>query len=83
MKKPKQPIRVFSAEQLLKLARERRSVFSGSPHSNMHYRPLPAAWVVNMCFSMVMRMLETGLYVYEPRPISKNFRNVNKPITKD
>ena len=63
--------RIVTAEHLMQLARDRRSVtgFCGSSK-----RPMPAAFLVNMQFRQVMRALSNGLEVYEPeKPVAPHW----------
>lgn len=56
--------RIKTPEELVQAAKDKRAVIMcyGSQHRQ------PAAWVICMQFSLVMRLLETGIYYYVPLP---------------
>jgi len=58
--------RVWSYKQLIDAAWSKRSVVCPS-YGSKH----PAAWVMNMNYSRVCGMIESGLFIYNPKGGSK------------
>ena len=59
------PEKIESLQRLSELAQEKRAVFQKVRGPIMH--PKPAAFVLNMNGSMILRFIEAGLYVYEKK----------------
>ena len=57
--------RVKTLEQLDALAKERRSVVV--PDCYCWFRPRPAAFVINLSGSVLVRLFSRGMYVYEKK----------------
>ena len=55
--------RVETPARLIELAQERRAVFC--PSKPAFSKRIPAAFIVNMSFVIVARLMAAGLYVYE------------------
>jgi hypothetical protein len=61
--------KVETVSRLMELVRERRAVFC--PSKPAFSRRIPAAFIVNMSFSIAARLMEAGLYVYEKKQEKK------------
>ena len=60
---PKRGIQILTLQGLAVARTERRAVYCPSLPSCK--KPKPAAWVINMNGSVILRMIDAGLYVYE------------------
>ena len=63
--------KVETCARLIELARQRRAVFCPNKPA---LKRIPAAFVVNMSFVIVARLMESGLYVYEKKEKKENDR---------
>jgi hypothetical protein len=55
--------RVESIEELIELARQKKSVLMSEPQGI----PVPAAFVINMQLIKVYHQHKQGIYIYEPK----------------
>ena len=55
--------KITSLARLCELAKERRSITTGW----CGFKHQPAAWVVNMQGTMIQRMIDSGMYLYEKK----------------
>lgn len=53
---------ITSLSRLIELAKEKRAV---SVRYGMKVKCQPAAWIVNMQGTMIQRMFDSGMYIYE------------------
>jgi len=57
--------KVETVSRMMELAKERRAVFC--PSKPAFSGRVPAAFIINMSFTIVARLMEAGLYVYEKK----------------
>jgi hypothetical protein len=55
---------ITTLERLMELAKEKRSV-SVTGYAWPFFKCKPAAFVVNMSGSLIFRMIQSGMYLYE------------------
>lgn len=58
---------VTSLARLIELAKERRAINISISRIVGFRKPMPAAFIVNMQGTMIQRMIDFGMYVYEPK----------------
>ena len=58
-------IRVRSLSDLVVFAENHYAIVT--PHGCFR-RPCPAAWVLNMTGGVIHRLIQSGMFVYEPKP---------------
>lgn len=61
--------KVMTLQRLHELQLEKRSVYSSGP---MLQKPKPAAVVINMSGQIILQLIQSGLYVYEPKSKQEN-----------
>jgi len=57
--------KITSLARLRELAIEKRSITTN--WASPHFKCKPAAFVLNMTGSIILRMIESGMYVYEKK----------------
>lgn len=70
---------IITLQDLAQAARDKRSVTC----ETFHIRRMPAAWMINIIGSQIVRYLDAGIYLYESAPrLSKFSDRYKQPETK-
>lgn len=71
---------IKTLERLQLSVLNRRSVFV--PNSNAWQKPRPAAFVINLAGSVILRLFACGMYEYEPKRGTSWGRSKSAPATR-
>lgn len=72
----KRPIRIKTIEELYQAAQGKRCITCG----HIHKYPKPASWIINYPGWVLVRMFQSGIYLYQPKKPSR--LRSPKPATK-
>ena len=74
----KRGTQVKNLQFLRALALSRKSVYV--PKSPVFRKPRPAAWIINLQGTVLVRLFEMGMFVYEPQKKGGHYEHENDAV---